>query len=342
MTNTLKIFFLGVALVFQSCLNDNAVPVDDIVLDETAEILRYLESIGDFPNTELAPALVYSPVLFSNSSQYFILDIRTPQEFSAGHIDLAINISSEKLYDAVDSLNMNYPNKKIAVVSKNGHASSYFVCLLRLAGYENVFSLNYGMASWNMFFANEWFSALNDVDHTFINIEYPKKPFTHLPKLEFPSSLRNIQEKTIYRIKEIIGKGFINGISYIEKFSTSIANTHFLVCYGQPGLYGAPRDLGSRGHPENAVWYRDAYLFEFRSVNSLQTLPNDLPILIYSGDGQLSACMAAYLNVLGYDVKTLLFGANQLFYWRLNADPQLAEYVFSTSDVMNYPYISGN
>jgi rhodanese-related sulfurtransferase len=342
MTNTLKIFFLGVALVFQSCLNDNAVPVEDIVLDETAEILRYLESIGDFPNTELAPALVTATELFNTSSQYFILDIRTPQEFSSGHIDLAVNISSAKLYDIVDSLNMNYPNKKIAVVSKNGQASSYFVCLLRLAGFNNVYSLNYGMASWNMFFADEWFSALNDVDQTFINIEFPKKPFTHLPKLELPSSLKTIQEKTIYRIKEIIGKDFINGISYSKKFSTSIANTHFLVCYGQPRLYGAPRDLGSRGHPENAVWYRDAYLFEFRSVNSLQTLPNDQPILIYSGDGQLSACLAAYLNVLGYDVKTLLFGANQLFYWRLNADPQLAEYVFSTADVMNYPYVSGN
>jgi rhodanese-related sulfurtransferase len=342
MSSAFKIFLLGLVLISHSCLNDNSVRVDDIILDETAEILRYLESKGDFPNTESAPALVSATELFNNLSQYFILDIRTPQEFSAGHIDLAINISSAKLYGAVDSLYNNYPTQKIAVVSKNGQASSYFVCLLRLAGFVNVYSLNYGMASWNMSFADEWFNALRDVDQNFLNIEFPKKPFTHLPKLELPSSLKTIQEKTIFRIKEIISKSFINGINYSENFSTNIANSHFLVCYGQPRLYGAPRDLGSRGHPENTVWFRDAYLFEFRSVNSLQTLPNDQPILIYSGDGQLSACLAAYLNVLGYDVKTLLFGANQLFYWRLNADPQLAQYVFSAVDVMNYPYVSGN
>jgi hypothetical protein len=74
----------------------------------------------------------------------------------------------------------------------------------------------------------------------------------------------------------------------------------------------------------------------------LQTLPNDRPILIYSGDGQLSACMTAYLTVLGYDAKTLLFGANQLFYFRLSTDPNLTQYAFSNADIMNYPYLTGN
>jgi rhodanese-related sulfurtransferase len=341
MRNTYKILLIILALISTRCLDDNNVPVDDIVLDETAEILRYLESTGDFANTELAPALVTAQELFSNSSQYFILDTRTPQEFSVGHIDLAINISSPKLYDLVDSLSTNYPDKKIVIVSQNGQASSYFTCLLRLAGYNNVYTLNFGMASWNMFFANEWFGALDNVSQSFTNIEFPKGPFSHLPKLEFPSSLKVVQEKTIFRIKEIIGKGFINGTNYSENLSTGIANTHLLICYGEARLYNefVP---GGQGHPENAVWFKNATLFEFRSVNSLQTLPNDQPILIYSGDGQLSACMAAYLTVLGYNVKTLLFGANQLFYSRLNSEPTLTKYIFSSQVIMNFPYVSGN
>jgi len=100
--------------------------------------------------------------------------------------------------------------------------------------------------------------------------------------------------------------------------------------------------IGGKGHPENTVWFKDATLYEFRSVYSLQTLPNDQPILIYSGDGQLSSCMAAYLTLLGYNVKTLLFGANQLLYYRLAATPELTEYVFSAQDIMNYPYVTGN
>jgi rhodanese-related sulfurtransferase len=342
MENTLKIFLILLAVISTRCLDDSGVPAEDIVLDDTAKILRYIESTGDFANTDLAPALVSASELFNNRAQYFILDIRTPEEYSAGHIEFAVNISSANLYQVVDSLYTNFPFKKIVVVSKNGQASSYFTCLLRLAEFPNVYTLNYGMASWNIDFANEWFAALANSDETYTNTEYPKLAYNNLPRLEFPSSLKSEEERTPYRIKEIIGKGFISGINYSENLSTSASNNNFLVCYGQPGLYGAPRDLGSRGHPKDAVWFRDASLYEFRSVNSLQTLPHDQSILIYSGDGQLSACMVAYLTFLGYDVKTLLFGANHLFYWRLNTDPRLVDYVFSTDDIMNYPYVSGN
>jgi rhodanese-related sulfurtransferase len=341
MRNTFKILLIILALISTRCLNDNTVPIDNIVLDETAEILRYLESTGDFANTELAPAIIYAQELFANKEQFFILDIREPLDYSIGHIEGSINIPITNLYEIVDSLYIINPSKSVAIVSQNGQASSYFTCLLRLAGFNNVYTLNFGMASWNMFFADEWFGALDTVSQLFTNIEFPKRPFTHLPKLEFPSSVKTIQEKTIFRIKEIIDKGFINGTNYSENLSTGIANTHLLICYGEARLYNefAP---GGKGHPENAVWFKNATLFEFRSVNSLQTLPNDQPILIYSGDGQLSACMAAYLTVLGYNVKTLLFGANQLFYSRLDSEPTLTKYIFSSQVIMNFPYVSGN
>lgn len=337
-----KITLLLGLITLTSCLNDNNLLNENIELDGTARILSYIESIGDFANSGIAPGLVSATMLNDNITQYFILDIRTSQEFSIGHISSAINISNSTLYDTIDSLYSINPFKKIVVVSKNGQASAYFVCLLRLAGFANVYSLNFGMASWNMDFSADWLAALGNSDQTYLNFEYPKKPFTSLPKLEFPSSLVTEKEKTNYRIKEIIKKGFLSDVNFSENISTGIINTHFLVCYGKGQLYGAPRDLGSRGHPENTVWFKDTPLFEFRSTNSLQTLPTDQPILIYSGDGQLSACLASYLTLLGYDIKTLLFGANQLFYYRLNADPALTEYVFSEADIMNYPYVIGN
>jgi rhodanese-related sulfurtransferase len=338
----IKICFFLLSIISISCLDDNLVPIDKIELDQTAEILRYLESIGDYPNTELAPALVSASALFSNSSQYFILDIREPAEYLVGHIEGAINISTANLYETVDSLfNLN-PAKNIAIVSQNGQASSYYTCLLRIAGYSNVFTLNYGMASWNVDFANDWFGALDNNDQSFNNTEYPPSTFTHLPNLEFPSSLVDAKEKSIYRFKEVIKKGFLNGINFSERIYSEYPVTQFLVCYGEGRLYNAPGGLGSPGHPENTVWFQDTPLFEFRSIYNLQTLPNDQPILIYSGDGQLSACIVAYLTVLGYDAKTLLFGANQLFYNRLFTDPNLFKYAFSNSYIMNYPYVTGN
>ena len=62
---------------------------------------------------------------------------------------------------------------------------------------------------------------------------------------------------------------------------------------------------------------------------------------MYDYSGQLSACMTAYLRVLGYDVKILLYGANQLFYSRLISDPELLGYAFTTDKIQNYPYVTG-
>lgn len=337
----IKILAFLILIVASSCLDDNDLLTNKIELNQTAKILHYIESTGDFANTNLAPALVSATDLYNNITQYFVLDIRTSQEFLVGHISSAMNISNSKLYQTVDSLYTVNPLKKIVIVSKNGQASTYFVCLLRLAGFTNVYSLRFGMASWNFVFADEWYAALGSSVFPFSNIDYPKRPFTNLPTLEFPPSISSDKEKTIYRIKELINNGFLSGINYEEYFSSDVINSHFLICYGQVRLY-SDFSVGGAGHPKNTVWFKDSTLFEFRSTNSLQTLPIDQSILIYSGDGHLSACMAAYLKLLGYDVKTLLFGANQLLYSRLATTPAISNNAFTSSDIMNYPYTPGN
>ncbi len=337
----IKILAFLILIVASSCLDDNNLLTNKIELNQTAKILHYIESTGDFANTNLAPALVSATDLYNNITQYFVLDIRTSQEFLVGHISSAMNISNSKLYQTVDSLYTVNPLKKIVIVSKNGQASTYFVCLLRLAGFTNVYSLRFGMASWNFVFADEWYAALGSSVFPFSNIDYPKRPFTNLPALEFPPSISSDKEKTIYRIKELINNGFLSGINYEEYFSSDVINSHFLICYGQVRLY-SDFSVGGAGHPKNTVWFKDSTLFEFRSTNSLQTLPIDQSILIYSGDGHLSACMAAYLKLLGYDVKTLLFGANQLLYSRLATTPAISNNAFTSSDIMNYPYTVGN
>jgi rhodanese-related sulfurtransferase len=46
----------------------------------------------------------------------------------------------------------------------------------------------------------------------------------------------------------------------------------------------------------------------------LNTLPTDKTIVVYFWTGQTSAFLTAYLWLLGYDVKSLLFGANGMIY----------------------------
>jgi hypothetical protein len=63
--------------------------------------------------------------------------------------------------------------------------------------------------------------------------------------------------------------------------------------------------------------------------------------MLYDYDGQLGACMTAYLRVLGYDVKFLLFGANQLFYSRMITDVELMDFAFTSQGINNFPFVTG-
>lgn len=335
---------IGLSL-FTSCLSDIDNVDVNIELQEEAKILHYLEANGDFANSEFAPAIIEPSVLYNNLQSHFILDIRDFNVYLNGHIEYSLNIATESLYEITDSLNSFHTGKKIVIVCNDGQASAYFTCLLRMANFENVFCLKYGMAYWNNDFSSQWLSVLGeDIDgQKYDNIIYPKYPLTSLPDYNFPISLKSIEQKVLYRIKEVIKNGFKSNINYTQNFDSATKSTHLKICYGVEKLYNyPPRDLGFRGHAAGTLWYSIYPNSDFNSSECLQTLPTDQKILIYSGDGQLSACMVAYLTVLGYDVKTLLYGANQLFYSRLRLDPLLEDVAFKSEDIMNYPYVIGN
>jgi len=343
MKQLFKIFLILFLIITSGCLEDKIIPIVNFELDKTAKILDYFESQGDFVNTDQAPGLISVTQLFTYQSEYTILDIRTGDEFINGHIQNSVNVSTNRLFEVVDSLYSLDQTKKISIVSKNGQSSAYFVCLLRLAGFNNTFSVKYGMAYWNINFAEDWLQSLKDEeDISVTNENYPKLPLSHLPDLGLPSSLKSNRELAVYRIKQVIKSGFKAGINYEANYYAIINPLNFKICYGQERLYIMPPLQEGKGHSIGTIWYRDIPAFEFRSIKSLQALSLNSPIIIYSSDGQLSACMAAYLTVLGYNVKTLLFGANQLFYTRMLSDPILNVDTFKPEEINSYPYVTGN
>ena len=69
----------------------------------------------------------------------------------------------------------------------------------------------------------------------------------------------------------------------------------------------------------------------------LKTLPTDKAVVIYCYTGQNSAFLTAYLRVLGYDAKSLLYGANGMIYDHLS-DAGLT--VWSDAQIMGYEYVN--
>lgn len=338
----LIIFFLFIA---GGCLKDNNVPVVSFEMDKTARILRYIEGQGDYINSDQVPSLITANEVYNNLDQMIILDIRSDNEYLLGHIPNSINILPNRLYEVTDSLYRLSPAKNIVIVSKNGQASAYFVCLLQLAGFHNTYSLKYGMAYWNRIFADEWIAAIstNDGMQSYDNKLYPKPAMSDLPSINFPNSFTSDKELAMYRIKEVIKYGFVKDKNYSEEFTLSIKRSHVKVCYGSFYLYYVtPIQHGGPGHEKGTFWYWDNPVFDLKSKDSLQTLPSNEPIILYSGDGQLGAAVTAYLTVLGYNVKTLMFGANQLFYSRMVSNPSLLDDAFKPEEIKNYPYVTGN
>ncbi len=87
------------------------------------------------------------------------------------------------------------------------------------------------------------------------------------------------------------------------------------------------------GHIPGAVQYTPSASLSY--AQELKTLPTDKTVVVYCYTGQTSAFVAAYLKVIGYDAKTLLFGANGMMYDTMvsaggmtvfNADTEVYDY----------------
>jgi len=77
----------------------------------------------------------------------FVLDVREPDEFKAGHIEGAVNAPIRTLAQNLDKL----PKDKaapIAVVCKSGIRAAYATMTLKLMGHTNVKDVVGGMLAW--------------------------------------------------------------------------------------------------------------------------------------------------------------------------------------------------
>ena len=120
--------------------------IDDIVdsnsiknFETTALILSEAETRKDYLNSPDFPALKKASEIFSNLSGYIIIDVRSAENFNEGHIENAVNVSNNNLFDYVSTTNAG--TKQFLIVSSTGQASAYYTSLFRLYGLKNVYSL---------------------------------------------------------------------------------------------------------------------------------------------------------------------------------------------------------
>ena len=89
-----------------------------------------------------------------DSEEFIFVDVRTPQEFSEGYIDGAINIDfrNENFMQKMGELDKN---KAVYLYCRSGGRSGQATAMLKEAGFTEVYNLLGGI--------NEWKAAGNDV-----------------------------------------------------------------------------------------------------------------------------------------------------------------------------------
>jgi rhodanese-related sulfurtransferase len=352
MKNYLKkyfLFFIPIIIGFSGCLKDNASPVFNATLSDNALLLQYLEQSGDYINSPNMPSVVGADEVHNNLDNYLIVDTRTNPEYVTGHIPGAINVTNDSLITFLNSANVSiYP--KVVIVSSDGQASSYYTCLLRLYGISNTYSLLFGMAHWNSYFASIWTENIGDdisLTNDFQFGAYSNDSLSSLPNVILSNSESTLEKKVKIRIADLIKAGFVNNDSYVRVdpagkllFNGEPVSNFYIVCYGiYPFYLQNIMDPLAVGHFPNAVSFVPEK--NLKSTDNLQLLPDKKRIVVYSYSGQLSAFVVAYLRVLGYDARSLLYGANKLFYsFMVDKQSAYEPFVFLASEIRDYTYIT--
>ncbi len=354
----LKFSAVLLSIIFlQSCLKDDVTNIVIPQQENNALLLNYIEINGDYINSEEMPSIINVDEVYNNISNYLIIDVRSKEDYTLGHISGAINIQYDSLISYFKS-NQNileYP--KFVIVDKDGQAAAYYTSLLRIYGFDNVYSLNFGMALWNDVFSYAWTEHIDNHEiqnHLDGSRLRPGDTDNQLPDIQTNFKDGDKTENVKNFIEDIIKKGFNSETnvnlsdsvstnsseSYIFLFDSTDISKYYIICFGSLRLYQYLLTYPlPTGHIPGAIFYDKG---DFKSSTNLQSIPNNKPIVIYTISGQISAYVVAFLRVMGYDAKSLNYGANRFYSNRLNYDfNSFQPYVFRESDVRNYPYVTG-
>ena len=141
----------------------------------------------------------------------------------------------------------------------------------------------------------------------------------------FPAVTGTLEE----RVNAVLAAGF-QGVAYSEIMDN--LDDYFVVNYFGQADYEGTGSAGVPGHIPGAFQYTPYASLDVDQL--LGFLPTDQTIVVYCWTGQHSSQITAYLNMLGYDAKSLKYGSNNLFHSNLTG------HKWSAAQVMDFPLVA--
>ena len=312
-TKILLFSVLSMLVIMSSCKKD-----DPVEVNEAEVLIDYLESnantnIATLPSYVTVPSAVtkagLTPILndLMNTGVY-IIDVRGATDYANGHIAGAVNVDisdGESVLEHVADNIGTIGDDPIVIVCYSGQSAAFEAALVKLAGYSNVSSLLFGMCGWKDGIHDNWNNAVaSDV----INV-----PDTdpHSVGSEFDLPNLNTGEETgeailMERLMAVEAAGF-GAIATSGDMTLSNSGTWYIMNYWPEAHYDMM-------HIDNAIMFEfGADTNPFTRAGSLMTIPTDGTSVVYCYTGQTSAWVATYLQVIGYNTKTMTYGVNGIW-----------------------------
>jgi len=306
--NKFRIFLLSI--LFTMFLV-TACEKDEEIVNESEVLVEYLESTNsplmkDYVNTDMPSIMSATDLKTLNATgEVYIIDIRGAADFTIGHIPNAHNVALADVLTHIESVDLT-SYAKVAVVCYSGQTAGFATAVLRLMGYDKAYSLKWGMCSWNADFATGWKIAVaagNTYATQFTSTATAKGAKGELPVLS--TGFKTGQDILEARAQAVLTEGYDPA-----KISNTVVfdnlDDYYIVNYWPETHYTDP------GHIPGAIQYTPQETIKLDV--DLKTLPTDKTIVVYCYTGQTSSFMTAYLRMLGYDAKSLLYGANGMIY----------------------------
>ncbi len=330
-TKILWYFIAFAFLFFAACGDDDEPEPTPPPVNESEVLATYLESTNSplgkyYVNTDLPSIITAQDVkTFNTTGDIYIIDIRGAGDYDTAHIENAVNVTLADLLTHIEGVNIS-TYQKVAIVCYTGQTAGFATSLLRLLGYDNVFSMKWGMCSWNEDFAGKWNTNIgNAYAYQFTADATAKGTEGDLPDLSTGETTG--QAILEARVDDLLAEGYTPAKISNQTIFANLDN-YYIVNYWSEAHYTDP------GHITGAMQYTPKEAIALDA--DLKTLPTDKTVVVYCYTGQTSSFMTAYLRLLGYDAKSLLYGANGMIYDNMITAGITS--VWSDAQIMGYTY----
>jgi rhodanese-related sulfurtransferase len=323
------IFALILSISLTSCSSDTAykgkpvgkiVDIDSILKNKESEPLAALyQKHGNFINTKQFPPIVNAIDLEKNVNNWLLIDIRNKEAYESGHIEGAYNVKKENIIDFLTDTQKAAAYEKVVIVCYSGQIASYVTGILRYSGFDNTFVLLHGMASWNADFAgilkkNFGLKYRNMIVQTETNTKVESKEAhateeTHINYDNLPDLAKTLPTALVLgRARELLKQPKENFLISVDKYAAEFnkdPKKYYTIMYLNEDKY-------NKGHLKGSHLYTSRK--DLSIDGRLTELPKDKPIIVYCKSGHTGSNATAYLQMLGYDARNLMFGTNAYAY----------------------------